>query len=56
MLLTGSGEELKLSVIVVPFIVSLLQNCTSLDFSELPHLQGLELAHILLAQTVSLQV
>ena len=44
-LLTRSGEELLLSVLVVPFIATPFQNCTSLDLSELPHLQGLQLAH-----------
>ena len=44
-LLTRSREESQLSVLVVPFIATPLQNYTSLDFSELPHLQGLQLAH-----------
>ncbi|XP_065911194.1 uncharacterized protein [Dysidea avara] len=50
-LLTRSGEELELSVLVVPFIATPLQNCTSLDFSELPHLQGLQLAHPLISDS-----
>ena len=44
-LLTRSGEELQLCVLVVPFIATPLQNCTNLDLSELPYLQGLQLAH-----------
>ena len=44
-LLTRSGEEIQISVLVVPFIATPLQNCTSFDFSQLPHLQGLQLAH-----------
>jgi len=43
--LTGSGEGLQLSVLVVPFIATPFQNCASLEFSEFPHLQGLHLAH-----------
>ena len=45
--LTRSGEEMQIfvHVLVVPFIVTPLQNCISLDFSQLPHLQGLQLAH-----------
>jgi len=44
-LLTRSGEELQLSVLVVPFIATPLQNCASLEFSEFPYLKGLHLAH-----------
>ena len=44
-LLTKSGEEIQICVLIVPFIATPLQNCTSLDFSQLPYLQGLELAH-----------
>ena len=50
-LLTRSGEELQLSVLVVPFIATPLQSHTSLNFLQLPHLQGLQLAHLLSSES-----
>ena len=43
----------------MPFISTPLQNCTSLDFSQLPHLQDLQLAHLFTSDrefTISLLV
>jgi len=47
---TKSGETLQLSVFIVPLIATLLQNTISYSVTSLPHLQGLQLAHPVIAE------
>ena len=49
-LLTKSGETVQLSVLIIPFIATPLQNTISYSVTTLPHLQGLQLAHPLIAE------
>ena len=49
-LLTKSGETVQLSVLIIPFIAMPLQNTISYSVTTLPHLQGLQLAHPLIAE------
>jgi len=49
-LLTGDGQAVPLSVLVVPRIATPLQNTASISVACLPHLQNLQLAHPLAAE------
>ena len=49
-LLAKSGEAVQLSVLIVPFIATPLHNTVSYSVTSLPHLQGLQLAHPLIAE------
>ena len=49
-LLTKNGETLQLSVFIVPFTATPLQNIISYSVTSLPHLQGLQLAHPVIAE------
>ena len=49
-LLTKSGESLQLSVFIVPLIATPLQNIINYSVTSLPHLQGLQLAHPVIAE------
>ena len=51
-LLTNDGQAIPLSVLVVPRIVTALQNAASMTVThaQLPHLQNLQLAHLLDAE------
>ena len=44
-LLTRTGEKVPLSVLIVPTIATPLQNVMQTHIAQLPHLQGLSLAH-----------
>ena len=46
---TRSGETLRLSVLIVPFIATPLQNTCRISVTSLPHLHNLQLAHPLTA-------
>ena len=46
-LLTNDGPAIQLSVLVVPHIATPLQNTVSINVTHMPHLQNLQLAHLL---------
>ena len=51
-LLTRSGDTVELSVLIVPFIATPLQNTISYSVTNLPHLQNLQLAHPLITERI----
>ena len=48
-LITRSGKTLRLSVLIVPFFATPLQNMCCINVISLPHLHNLKLAHPLTA-------
>ena len=55
-LLTKTGERIPLSVLIVPNIATPLQNTMQTQITQLPHLQGICLAHPVIGSATSFEI